>query len=160
MLVGGGASALAIGGASTRSDAVPAAVASTTPAPDPAPAATTAPAAAGSSPAPAPTSSAAPAPVDQGDGAVVLDRRLGDHHGHDGQSDHDGWGKVRGTLTAVDGSALTVTTSSGESTLSLDATTDVVRDHQRADLGALATGQDVVVVESPGSIASQVIVLG
>ncbi len=136
VLVGGGASALAL---STGDDT-----------------------GTGASAAGAATAAAPAAPPAGEDGRSGLLERWfdDDRDGRWEDDDHDDEDKVHGTLAAVDDTSLTVTTTSGETTVVLDGATEVIRDHAHVGVGDLAAGQDVVVVERPTGPAAKVIVVG
>ena len=69
--------------------------------------------------------------------------------GPGGRGGMDGEQHLSGTLSAVDGSDVTVTTASDEQTFTVDGSTQVVQDGQEVAVSALTTGEDVVLHVHP-----------
>ncbi|HET7571217.1 MAG TPA: DUF5666 domain-containing protein [Gaiellaceae bacterium] len=59
--------------------------------------------------------------------------------------------RLQGTVTATTGSSITVETSSGAATYTVDAATEIVRNGERATLADVRVGDPVLVHVYPGS---------
>ena len=68
-----------------------------------------------------------------------------------GRGGLDGEQHLSATLSAVDASSITVTTAAGESTFTVDASTQVTQDGQDVAISDLSVGQDVVLHVHPSA---------